>query len=454
MSKSIILGLAAMLVMASCQHNKTVTLIGEIQNYDKTPLLLMDGKISSTPDTIPVQDGRFAVTLHIDNPCIRYLLFGNNRKNLFLFPGKSLKVTFDAAKMDSSFQYEGSLATENTLFDSVTKRSYKVNYHFIYTQPVTIVSKYLDSTFAANKKYFQKLVSHKKTVPDFAEYTEASLDYYCAALKMVLGLQKEVKDSAYYSFIDNLAVENDKCLDLPDYRLFLDYYITLKASRAYDKLDSIEKQSPDANFDEELHVMENLKNIKVKEYCIFNAIYRRLDYNGVKNFDTYYNYFRKNNTDSVYARQISKLYAKKLLLAPGKPAPEFICVDLDSKEVSLSDFKGHYVYIDFWATWCGPCRQELPKYIQLQSDYKGKNIVFVSISLDDNKNSWKNVVKENRKEGISLFAGSSDVAKAYQITGIPTFVLIDKEGKIMDSQAPRPSSTVIYKTLDDILKAE
>jgi len=176
---------------------------------------------------------------------------------------------------------------------------------------------------------------------------------------------------------------------------------------------------------------------------------------GTRNFDKYYNYFRKHNTDPAYSKEVAKTYAKKLLMAPGKPAPEFSCVDKDSNYISLKNFRGKYVYIDFWATWCSPCMQELPEYIKLQNDYKGKNIAFVSISLDLDKNSWKKVIAENKSGAVNLFAPNgweADVVKAYQIYGIPTFVLIDKDGNIIDAQAPRPSSVEIRKTLDKLLK--
>ena len=138
------------------------------------------------------------------------------------------------------------------------------------------------------------------------------------------------------------------------------------------------------------------------------------------------------------------------------PAPEFTCTDIDSNTISLKDFSGKYVYIDFWATWCGPCIRELPGYIKLQSEYKGKNIAFVRISLDVDRKIWEKVIAENKSEGINLISNkgwNSDVVKDYQITGIPAYVLIDKEGRIIDRYAHYPSSGGIKKTLDELLKA-
>ncbi|KAB2869187.1 MAG: TlpA family protein disulfide reductase, partial [Bacteroidales bacterium] len=112
------------------------------------------------------------------------------------------------------------------------------------------------------------------------------------------------------------------------------------------------------------------------------------------------------------------------------------------------------VYIDFWATWCGPCRHELPFLMALEKDYHGKKVVFVSISMDDNKAAWEKMVKEQNMKGVQLYAEGawkSFVATNYQIRGIPTFFLIDANGNILKPNAPRPSSNEIRPLLDENL---
>jgi thiol-disulfide isomerase/thioredoxin len=125
-------------------------------------------------------------------------------------------------------------------------------------------------------------------------------------------------------------------------------------------------------------------------------------------------------------------------------------------KTKLEDFKGSYVYVDVWATWCGPCRAEIPSLKKVEEKYHGKNIEFVSISIDVAKDheKWKSFVAEKQLGGVQLFADkdwNSDFIKAYGVTGIPRFILIDPSGKIVKADAPRPSSPDLQKTLDTLL---
>jgi len=123
----------------------------------------------------------------------------------------------------------------------------------------------------------------------------------------------------------------------------------------------------------------------------------------------------------------------------------------------LEDFKGKYVYIDVWATWCGPCRAEIPFLKKIEEKYHGKNIVFISISVDTDKDheKWQKFVTEKELGGIQLFADknwNSDFIKAFGINAIPRFLLIDPSGKVLKADAARPSSVELTKLLDTLLK--
>lgn len=130
----------------------------------------------------------------------------------------------------------------------------------------------------------------------------------------------------------------------------------------------------------------------------------------------------------------------------------------EGNDISLSDFRGKVVYIDIWATWCGPCKKEMPAMKALEAEYKdNKDIVFMGISVDASKNiqKWKDFVIKEQLPGVQLFAGDMAgpaLSKPYKITGIPRFMLVGKDGSLIYMDAPRPSSSEIRAVLNDALK--
>lgn len=122
-------------------------------------------------------------------------------------------------------------------------------------------------------------------------------------------------------------------------------------------------------------------------------------------------------------------------------APDFSLKSIDGKDYSLNDFKGKYVYIDVWATWCGPCKIQIPFMKELERKFHDAPIHFVSISVDKEKDKphWKQMIEANKMSGIQLFAGrENNFGYDYKIKVIPTFILLDKEGNILLENAPAP----------------
>ncbi len=142
-------------------------------------------------------------------------------------------------------------------------------------------------------------------------------------------------------------------------------------------------------------------------------------------------------------------------LSKGRVSPVFEDYEnYNGGTTSLTDFKGKYVFIDVWATWCVPCRAEIPHLEALQDAYKNDNIVFISMSVDKqaDKDKWRNMIAHKHMSGVQVLAPNetaSEFTKAYNINAIPRFILIDPTGHIVDFDAPRPSNkAAIYKLLD------
>lgn len=126
---------------------------------------------------------------------------------------------------------------------------------------------------------------------------------------------------------------------------------------------------------------------------------------------------------------------KKNFLAVGNIAPDFTQNKIDGKPMKLSDLRGKVVLLDFWASWCGPCRRENPNVVTNYNKYKDKGFTVMSVSLDKDKNAWLAAIE---KDGLTwenhvsdLKQWGNEVAKQYQVSGIPFTILIDKEGKII-----------------------
>lgn len=141
----------------------------------------------------------------------------------------------------------------------------------------------------------------------------------------------------------------------------------------------------------------------------------------------------------------------------GLVSPSFDYENHKGGKTKLEDLRGKYVYIDVWATWCGPCIAEIPHLKKVEEKYHGKNIEFVSISVDVEKDydKWKKMVTDKQLGGVQLYADknwTSDFIKAFGINAIPRFILIGPDGKVIKADAARPSSVSLTELLDGLLK--
>jgi thiol-disulfide isomerase/thioredoxin len=153
--------------------------------------------------------------------------------------------------------------------------------------------------------------------------------------------------------------------------------------------------------------------------------------------------------DSKFVRKVADLDRLIESLGKGKPAPKFDAISNKEKQYSLDQFKGKYVLIDVWATWCGPCREQSPYFEKLAMKYKSQeNLQFIALSIDKDVREWYIDVAKKSKSVLQLHASDPEkFGKAYHAETIPRFIMIDPNGNFVNAKMPRPSETTFEMIL-------
>ena len=220
-----------------------------------------------------------------------------------------------------------------------------------------------------------------------------------------------------------------------------------------DKLEDLYKQYKEAQkegnqellkeIDSTYYAIEDEKTAFTKSYIGSNnksvavpyILYRELSYSlEVAELDSLFKLLDTTLASSPYYKILDDRIKVLYNVAVGKPAPDFTLNDTTGNPVSLSQFKGKYLLIDFWAAWCRPCRAENPNNVKLYADYKDKGFEILGVSFDNNREDW---VKAIKKDGLTwtqvsdLKGWNSAAGKLYGVSAIPHTVLLDKEGIII-----------------------
>ncbi len=449
MRKSLLFALVAILFINSCkkEEQKEYTVFtGKITNpqTDSVFLYFPDREKAFALN----EKGEFYDTIQLDQKGYFYFSDGREQTELFLFPGDSLHITLDTRKFDESIVYSGSGAAKNNYLVKKFLKEEAVgtsSSELFSMNPVDFQKKFKEHT-----NQLEVELNSSEAENEFREIEKRNLKYgylsliaqYPDAHKYFTGKSPELPEG-FLNELEGISYDNQE-----DYQL-IPYYKDLIINKYMIDIESAE--SP-----ERLEEMvSTIKSKEIKEDLVGALFYRISSTN--PDSESLNGIIQKYSTnEQLKMRALQKTNAVKNILA-GKPSPQFSYQDIKGKKISLDDFKGKLVYIDVWATWCGPCIQEIPALKKLKEDYKSKNVEIISISIDVEKDfeKWKKMVAEKQLKGVQLFADKdwkSDFVKAYGIDAIPRFLLIDQNGNILNADAPSPSSPQIREIFDKELK--
>lgn len=203
-----------------------------------------------------------------------------------------------------------------------------------------------------------------------------------------------------------------------------------------------------------LALQENIKDNALREKSKEASVKHWLS-----TFD-YQNHFdegEKELKDVVAEFELDNKYVQEFMThksaVKAAPFPSDVkLTDVDGNVVNFSKFKGHWVYIDMWASWCVPCIKEIPYLKQLEKDMAGSNVAFVSISIDTNRSAWKKKMTQLELQGNQLINDDESLGKALNVNAIPRFLIYDPDGRLYDDNATRPSDYRTKQTLTKLAK--
>ncbi|XCF07780.1 TlpA disulfide reductase family protein [Tamlana crocina] len=456
--KKIFYVLLSLITFISCKKQKPTLnyaiVKGKLDGANSGDIIIANSLKKTSSYTIKInEDGSFLDTLDLVQGYYDFK-YNNKKTSLYLDKGFDLSITANTKNIDSTFSISGNGSVENNFikYSEMDLKKFTGNENF-YLLEESAFAKKMDEL----KSLKTNLVASNDELPTkFKAFKEKEIEYnYLYSLNSYERFHKiytknpdfKVSDE-FLTSLKNIDYNNEK-----DYWLYITYqYLVAKHyTKQAEKLSEIKSIPEDiASLRTYAKVpSESIKNNLSKKGSTFAITI-------TKHLDDYYNAFKKANTDKEQLKIIEEYYNKLKQVEPGNPSPKFYNYEnYNGNTTSLEDLKGKYVYIDVWATWCAPCRKEIPFLKKIEKNYHNKNIHFVSISLDtpQNHKKWKNMIKKEELGGIQLLADNdfqSEFVKDYVIKGIPRFILLDPNGNIVNSNAPRPSNEKLIDLLDEL----
>lgn len=393
-------------------------------------------------------DGNGTIELNNFEPQYVSIKHGRGSRKLYLDPQQDLSISFDGKTMWKSIAFEGPGAQVNTYLNSGKLRA--IDYRDGELEEAAFMKK-ADSLYNANLENLKAA----NLSADFVKQEKDRLKYFSYSSFPLFPVshpymtkKQDFKPSeAFYNRLKELTTLDANLLSLAEYKEFLTDAVSCLGLNG-EKVDSSEGLVKC----QLQYIADNVQEPVLKEYLTDFSVANYVKRNGVDNADFAIAAFNKDVKDAKKIEAFNKLCNQWKMIAVGQPSPDFKGENMEGKIITLADLKGKFVYIDVWATWCGPCRGEIPHLKKLEEKYHGKDIEFVSLSCDQDKEAWKKMVVKDELKGVQLYIGSgASFMEEYMINGIPRFILLDKAGKIISANMTRPSNAETAQKFDELL---
>jgi len=425
-----------------------------------------------------LQEGSFVFQLPVERNCVVELFAGPVRMPLYIQPGDDLKVEISGTgKLELSLS--GNAAGENEFLQRFFGK-FSDAFNDSLNQIKMLAStpdQFETSVFNARKEqenFLKTTPEFSAFRPEFKTFVETHIKYNYWALLLHYPIARansntriltiEPLPDIMFDGLQELRLNDESALISDTYRNFLKYYNIYFTSKANgfkkftDYSTSADKKTAMAKdkFDTAIYTYW-LARFTADECGRLAPFMIKKMLSELKELDKTLVY---HPVVTEYCESLPVTAAGGQTAGDKKEGAKTSAAELDLKDqngksVQLGDFKGKVVYIDFWASWCGPCRVMMPfskKLHEQMTDKEKKQIVFLYISIDADKNAWMKGIKDMDIQGVNVISPGnwkSQACRYFQINGIPRYMIMNKKGEIVDTNAKRPADPTV---LDDLRK--
>jgi len=499
--KKLLLLLASVSILSCSSHlandskKDRIIIAGKVINYDPlNPIIsLAANRIAVERDVIKVvldDEGNFKASFKSTIPIDFFVGYKTNFLVL-AHPGDSIYVEFNGAADDRPLLYQtikfsGNFAKgnqdvsafqnmyfSNNFYPNIEKRRSLMKFY----DPVRFKT-YMDSCRAEWYILLNKFIDKYKPTDEVKIWTrtELDVDYFRDLLRYPdIHIRENNRDNeellvpfSYFDFMkDHFKIDESVLISGYSIFGFVDFYgsYIMEIVRRENQLffsspDSIIKHPEIMDSLQFFGTINNTKDPLLRQMALTEMLFEGLEFSKVEIIEKYSNKIDEIITEPYLKKPLlDEYHITKDRLKNPKIASDVILNKLKGTSVKMAVDsiinlnKGKVIYIDCWATWCGPCLSEMPNSKLLMDEYKTKNVAFVFICLDSDEKSWKAALSKLSLKGQHFFLSkeqSTDFRSLFEINGIPHYILIDKTGAISENRTLRPS--MIMDRLNNLLK--
>lgn len=450
------------LLLTACQElpkeqpESNTWISGEIRQAETRQLELYD-PFSYLVSIVELKDEIFRIDLNVESGAYYVLKHGKTSIPLYLAPGYQLKMTLESGKSLETLTFEGRGKESNQYiqafeaFERANKPSYDQLLSKTEEEFLVEARRYRSKSEAFLNNY---QLQHFNLDPKFLSKERARILYawanrlihYPEAHIYFTGEDDFAVSDTYHDYMKTVNLDAVDLISLPEYQTFIKSYIDSEADILREKGDM---RDPDQIKFEV--AIQSISEQEVKDFAMYYVMSEVLA-DGINSVseDLTAKYLTLSQNSAMRA-EIKELFQKWLDLQSGETAPPITAHDLKGEKFSLHDFKGRFVYISFWASWCTPCHSDYENLKSLRSTLDKEEIAFITLSLDDDADVWAKQVTERKSDDITEWRIAEKqipvIKEKFVLKSLPRYVLLDPEGQIISATAPGPADPSLLHLL-------